>query len=149
MTLLEATLQDGNLATDRLRQNLRDKSDALRHAESKIDTLQTERKAVAKELLAFEADLNRQRIESEGFGKELQKLRMEQQSTLQSQEQFEQMRRDYRTARESLRHAKDQLAKAVDQVTELEEWQRSHRHDMSVLPHLTLDSDNSPCTDTC
>lgn len=135
VTLLETTLQDANLATDRLRQNLRDKSEALRHAESKIETLQRERKSVAKELLAFEADLNRQRIESEGFGKELQKLRMEQQGAAQSQEHFEQLRRDYRTARESLRHAKDQLARAVERVTELEEWQRTHRYDQSVPAH--------------
>lgn len=132
VTVLETTLQEGNLATDRVRQNLRDKSDALRHAESKIETLQTERKAVAKELLAFEVDLDRQRIESEAFGKELQKLRLEQQATSASQEQFEQIRQDYRTARESLRHAKDQLAKAVDRVTELEAWQRAHRNEQSV-----------------
>lgn len=135
--LLEATLSESNLATDRVRQSLRDKSDSLRHAESKIDTLQRERKAVSKELLAFETDLNRQRIESEGFGKELQTLRSEQELTSGAQEQFEQIRRDYRTARESLRHAKDQLAKAVERVTELEAWQYAHRNDLSVLPHHT------------
>lgn len=126
---LEASLRDTNLATDRLRLNLRDKSDSLRHAESKVESLQRERAVIGKELLAFETDLKTQRIESEAFGRELTKIRDDQAAAARSEQELDQMRRDYRTARESLKHAKDQLAKAVNRVTELEDWQKTHHRD--------------------
>lgn len=126
---LETSLRDSNLATDRLRLSLREKSDALRHAESKVESLQRERKVISKELLAFEADLKNQRFESEEFGRELAKIRDDQAVSAKYELELDQMRRDYRTARESLRHAKDQLAKVVDRVSELEEWQVTHCHD--------------------
>lgn len=126
---LETTLRDTNLATDRLRQNLRDKSDSLRHAESRVETLQRERQAIAKDMICFEQDLKQQRQASEQFGRELSSMHRDEVKTHIYEEQIDHLRRDYRMARESLQHAKDQLARAVQQVTELESWRQEHQHD--------------------
>lgn len=126
---LETALREANLSTDRLRTNLKEKADSLRHAESTITSLQQERATITKELLEFEADLQHQRIESEAFGRELKLLKSEQGGQARLKEDMAVLQRNYRSAKEALQQAKDQLEIQVRRATELKNWQLAHVHE--------------------
>jgi chromosome segregation ATPase len=126
---LEIALREANLSTDRLRLNLKEKADSLRHAESTITSLQRERATITKELLEFEADLQHQRIESEAFGRELRLLKSEQGGQARLKEDMAVLQRNYRSAKEALQQAKDQLEIQVKRATELKNWQVAHVHE--------------------
>jgi chromosome segregation ATPase len=130
---LESRLRDTNMSTDRIRLSLKEKTDALRHAETTVASLQRERASITKELLEFEADLQHQRAESETFGRELRSLKMEQSGSARLKEDMAVLQRNYRFAKDALQQAKDQLATAVRRAAELEKWQSTHLRDRYVL----------------
>jgi chromosome segregation ATPase len=130
---LQSALRDANMSTDRLRLTLKEKTDSLRHAETTISSLQRERANITKELLEFEADLQKQRVESEGFGRQLKLLKSEQGGSARLKEDMALLQRNYRSAKEGLQVAKDQLALAVQRAGELEKWQAAHLHNKSAM----------------
>ena len=125
---LQSALRDANMSTDRLRLTLKEKTDSLRHAETTVSSLQRERASITKELLEFEADLQKQRVESEGFGRELRVLKLEQGGSARLKEDMAVLQRNYRSAKEGLQAAQNQLAIAVQRAGELEKWQSAHLH---------------------
>jgi chromosome segregation ATPase len=131
---LRSSLRDANAATDQLRLNLREKGDSLRHAESTIASLPRERANITKDLLEFETDLQRQRAESEAFGKELKTLKAEQGGSARLREEMAVLQRNYRSAKDTLHQAQQQLAVAVRRASELESWQKQQLKEGCVVP---------------
>jgi hypothetical protein len=147
---LRSSLRDANAATDKLRLSLREKGDSLRHAESTIASLHRERASITKELLEFETDLQRQRVESEAFGRELRSLKAEQGGSIRLKEEMAILQRNYRSAKDGLQQAKNQLAETVRRAADLEKWQRAHLKngyvhftDENTSPSLTTSADTT------
>ena len=113
--------------SDRLREIIKQRDTSLVGYKSTIERLQSERSMVAKELVAFEKDLETQRVESQRFGQELRKLKVIQNETAERHErELGEMEADYRACKSRLQLAKGQLESAINKARELETWQANH-----------------------
>lgn len=127
---LQKSLSEANSTNDRLRDTLRARSQALRETEDRVESLKAERAIVTKELLAFEADLKTQKLESRQFGAELRRFRDEEDTVKKDQQaQLIRLQASCQTAQNKYDAAKHQLQTAVRRVAELEKWQIEHELD--------------------
>lgn len=82
---LQDSLETAESNIEQLRDLAQQRQTALQAAEAKVNRLQGERRTIVQELAEFEQDLNIQRRESQKFGVELQKLKVEQQGSASKQ----------------------------------------------------------------
>ena len=102
------------------RRQLQDREYDLRSAKNRITDLESERRTIAKELADFERDLSTQRKDSQRFGIELQKLKIEQQGTAaRHASELAAAEREARTARDKLKTVERELASAKSAQREM------------------------------
>jgi chromosome segregation ATPase len=124
---LQASLQEANAVSERLRVSLDAKTHALEQAENRVATLQRERERVTKDLTEFERDLRAARLESKRFGAELQRLKLDQQAATAKQGADERLEREYRSAQDKLRVLRLELDEERATCRSLERWREDHK----------------------
>lgn len=122
---LQASLQEANAVSERLRVSLDAKTHALEQAENRVATLQRERERVTKDLTEFERDLRAARLESKRFGAELQRLKLDQATAKQGAD--ERLEREYRSAQDKLRVLRLELDEERATCRSLERWREDHK----------------------
>ena len=125
---------------------------AVNTAEDRIATLQKERASVARELSAFDADLEKQRAESGRFGEELEMLKAEQHvSAAENARGMERLQKDCWASQDRLQATRQQLEEARAEREKLERWRSCHECNLCVLLYSPLIGNVSlttPCRGT-
>ncbi|RSH95361.1 hypothetical protein EHS25_000448 [Saitozyma podzolica] len=124
---LQASLQEANAVSERLRVSLDAKTHALEQAENRVSALQRERERVTKDLTEFERDLRAARLESQRFGAELQRLKLDQEAATAKQGADGRLERECRSAQDKLRVLRLELDEERATCQSLERWREEHK----------------------